>query len=286
MTGRSRTNAAAGETGVCPDGHPVPKGVRFCPVCGRYVGPALDEEPWPPEGSELPTPRRRPSPWPGRILLGIGITAVVAVAVGVLVQGRGGSQPTEPPPTTVVTTLPTSPTTPPVDGQPCAAPGQRNESLWCEPTATGSVWRPAPFAGAADAVGAVGDWPEGVAVPARDLVRIASVAVGAANPALRDDDGTSLWCVSVILQNRDTSTLRYGPSQFRLLDPDGNLVPAKAAAFSPPPLTSGELLPGGTVTSYLCFPASPEDEGRYAVTYQPPGEVGRAMLYVDRSAVP
>jgi hypothetical protein len=282
-TGGSRSNAAAdGEGAMCPEGHFVPKDVRFCPVCGRYVGPSLDEEPWPPEGSELPTPRRRPSPWPGRILIGIGVAAVVAIAVGVVVQGRGGSESNEPPPTTVVTTLPPPPTTPPVDGQPCAIAGQRHEGLWCEPTANGPVWRLAPFAGSADAVGAVGDWPDGVAVPASDLVRIGPVAVGAANPAHRDDDGTSLWCVSVILQNRDTSTLRYGPSQFRLLDPGGNLVPAQSASFSPPPLASGELLPGGTVTSYLCFPSSPQDQGRYAVTYQPPGEVGRALLYVDR----
>lgn len=283
-TGGHSPGARRDGASLCPDGHHVPEGVRFCPACGRYVGPSLDEASWPPEGADRPAPRRRPSRWPGRILAAIGLGAFAVFVVALVRMGPGGTEEvTEPPATTSSGTVPSATTLPPVDGQPCAATGVRDGAFWCEPTDAGPIWRPTPYAGASDVVGLVGRWPAGTAVPSDALVRIAGVATAAGNPADRTDGDSPLWCVAVILQNRDTTTLVYGADQYRLLDPAGNLVPAaQVAGLEPPPLGRGELLPGGTVASYVCFPVSNAGPGRYAVVYRPPGSLGRALLYIDR----
>jgi|GEM_PF-4228477 hypothetical protein len=260
----------------CPEGHAVSPGLRFCPLCGRHVEATavagLDMD------GLRTTPRRR---WPRRLGVVVAVVAVGGAAAAVVLATRGDGDAAPPPSTTVAPTT-TVAVEPGVEGQPCAPPLAWSGDLSCQPTALGPLWYQAPFAEPTDVVGLLGDWTDG-RVPASDLRTLSGMAFGAGNLSERADGGTDLWCVALSLRNYRTVPVAYGPQQLRLLDPRGNLTPAvEEVGLDPPPLERGELLPGGVVSSYVCFRPS-GSTGRHAVAYQPPGGVDRILVYFDRA---
>jgi hypothetical protein len=264
----------------CPEGHPVPVGVRFCPTCGRFIAGADGER----RTSEVTgtTRHRAASPWPTRILVIVVLVALAAIVVSLARSGRGGSEAPAVAPTTSVVQS-SAATALPQAGTPCSPVDARVLTFSCEQTALGPIWVSVPFSRQDDGVGLLGSWTPGVPVPKDDLVDVGTITFGAGNLATRlDDQKRALWCTSIVLQNHATEPLEYSPDQFRLLDPRGDLTGTVAVdRFDPPPLAAGELSPGGSLASYVCFLQPKAPGGRMAVVFEPPGTPDRALEYFD-----
>jgi hypothetical protein len=143
------------------------------------------------------------------------------------------------------------------------------------------LWLDLPYLLPGDAVEMLGSWSSGEPDPTgweqADAEYFRFVAGGPATDYARGG-----WCFVYVAQNLSDTLLSYGPLDVSLLTPSGALLGYEVFTELEFP-NSGQLSPGGSDGSFVCFDAQSEG-GRYALVYSPflIGVDRRAVLLFDR----